>query len=273
MVKITPVFLAFLLLACPPAKALETAWSDGDYIQARLLGGGAADGPNAALELRLDEGWHAFWRMPGDGGLPPAFDWNGSGNLEKVEVFWPLPERFDTAGLYSFGYHGAVILPLAADALQPDEPVVLDLKADLMVCKDICVPQKVALQMTLPPGGAKDSPHSDRIAAAMAKVPGESAPNRLVLENVVLGPEAIVVTAYSSSGFEHADLFIESGDIYVTALPEITPDKGDPRKAMIRVAGPEHVANLANELSARDIRLTLTNGSEAVEKTIAFGNQ
>ena len=86
----------------------------------------------------------------------------------------------------------------------------------------------------------------------------------------MIGPEAVVVTAFSQAGFGKADLFVETGDFYVTAPPQITPDKNDPRRAMIRVAAPEGTENLAKEVSGKTVTLTLTNGRDAVEKTITF---
>ena len=31
-----------------------------------------------ALRLTLKDGWKTYWRAPGDAGIPPQFDWNGS---------------------------------------------------------------------------------------------------------------------------------------------------------------------------------------------------
>ncbi len=257
------------------AHALETGWQSADYVQARLLSGhkttGGDDGFQAALEIRLSEDWHAYWRMPGEGGLPPHLNWEKSENLASVDVLWPAPMRFETFGLYSFGYERDFMLPLKVTAADPSKPVVMELAADIMVCKDICVPQKVQLRLDVPAGAAKESKHMALIERVMNDVPHEGNLPSLKIENAVIGPEAVVVNAYAQKGFERADLFVEAGeDIYVTAPPEITLDKDDPRYAMIRVAAPEGVENLANELIGSTITLTLSDGQNAIEKVIDF---
>ncbi|MEL6387628.1 MAG: hypothetical protein AAFR00_09775, partial [Pseudomonadota bacterium] len=48
------------------------------------------------LNLELDEGWHVYWRNPGDAGLPPVLVWeDGSalaGTTEGDGFTWPMPE-------------------------------------------------------------------------------------------------------------------------------------------------------------------------------------
>ena len=53
----------------------------------------------AAVEIRLAPGWHTYWRVPGDAGIPPSFDWSGSSNLASVAYEWPRPEIFDSFGM------------------------------------------------------------------------------------------------------------------------------------------------------------------------------
>ncbi|MEZ5919077.1 MAG: hypothetical protein R3D66_03935 [Alphaproteobacteria bacterium] len=42
----------------------------------------------------MSEGWHSYWKVSGDAGLPPCFDWSGSDNIEKADIFWPMPHRW-----------------------------------------------------------------------------------------------------------------------------------------------------------------------------------
>ena len=39
----------------------------------------------------LAEGWKTYWRMPGDAGVPPLFDWAGSTNVATIKVLYPGP--------------------------------------------------------------------------------------------------------------------------------------------------------------------------------------
>ncbi len=267
MSKILTLWLA-LCLWCAPAAAAENGWIRADYLQARLVDGGMHQdhGRLAGVEIRLDEGWHAYWRMPGDGGLPPRFDWTGADNLAQADILWPVPKRFETMGLYSFGYEGTVLLPVVITPRDDGAPVALALKADIMVCKDICVPQSVALDKVLD-GAAEDAP---LLAEALSRLPAPDRLPSLYIENAVVGPQALVINAFAQAGFEQADLFAEVPDLYVTAVPEITVSAEDARQAQIRIAAPEGVDNLTDYIFGHEVTLTLTDGRRAIEHKIQF---
>ena len=53
----------------------------------------------AAVEIRLAPGWHTYWRVPGEAGIPPRFDWSGSQNLAAVAYEWPRPEIIVSYGI------------------------------------------------------------------------------------------------------------------------------------------------------------------------------
>lgn len=269
-----PIFLIFLIFP-QESKALQSEWATADHIQARLISAvktvKGQDEVHAALEIRIAEGWHAYWRMPGEGGLPPQFNWEDAENLDSVTVHWPVPERFETAGLYSFGYENSLTLPLSIKPENPEEALKLTLQADIMVCRDICVPQALGLSLIIPPG-EKEAPafHAAVIERAMEKLPSHGDMPGLKIENVVLGPDALVITAFSQRGFENADLFVEAGEDYITAPPEITPGEDDARKAIMRIAAPDYMDNLAEELEGKTVILTFTDGRDAIERRFDF---
>ena len=77
-------------------------------ITARLISVENAVPPNATtlslgLDLKLEEGWKAYWRSPGEVGLPPQSSWGGSQNLAGAEMLWPATERFTGVGIESCG--------------------------------------------------------------------------------------------------------------------------------------------------------------------------
>jgi DsbC/DsbD-like thiol-disulfide interchange protein len=122
----------------------------------------------SAVQITLAEGWKTYWRAPGDSGIPPAFNWAGSRNLEDVAVSWPAPKVFDQNGMRSVGYYHQVTLPLTIAAKQAGKPVQINLEMDIGVCKDICVPQTLTLKGTVSGGTATPVP---TIAAALAERP------------------------------------------------------------------------------------------------------
>lgn len=98
-----------------------------------------------ALELILRPGWKTYWRVPGDTGIPPQFDWSGSTNLDKVEFHWPAPEIIDSSGEITLGFHDRMILPF--EVWPTDETMPVDIATHVMlgVCESICVPVDLSL--------------------------------------------------------------------------------------------------------------------------------
>ena len=261
-----PALAAFFAtcLAPAPARATESAWVSADYAQVRLIAGAE----KAGLEVRLAPGWHAYWRMPGDGGLAPQMDWGRSRNLARVDVSWPVPRRYEDAGLQSFGYQDHFILPLAARGEDPGADIALALDLNMMVCEKICVPQVFSgVALTLPAGG-KAGKHDARLAAVPLPHAGDT--EALRIESLVVGPDALVARVFSANGFAALDVFVEAGENYVTAPPQITPDEKNPGYAMVRVAAPEAVGNLFTEVSGETLTVTVTDGRTAIERQFAL---
>src|SRR5690348_17260322 len=67
---------AALLAFAGGARADEaSAWSNDVSSAIRLIaGGGKGALRHAGIEMKLQPGWHTYWRYPGDSGVPPQFD-------------------------------------------------------------------------------------------------------------------------------------------------------------------------------------------------------
>lgn len=130
-----------------------------NVLQATLLPGWQMEPGRQMAGLRLDlaPGWKTYWRSPGDAGIPPSFDWSGSENVKSVRLHWPAPVVFHTNGMQSVGYHDQLVLPLEVTARTPGAPVILRLRVDLGVCKDICLPASATLSADLAVPGAPDA--------------------------------------------------------------------------------------------------------------------
>lgn len=262
----------FLLISALPmmARAAETPWFSADHLQGRLVSGTVlADkaGYEALFEVRLEQGWHTYWRNPGDAGLPPRFDWTGSENIENVEVLWPAPGRKLELDFHTFAYTEAVAFPLVVKLKEPGKISKLALKAEIMVCNEICVPQTLNLELLVPVDGAEGG--QKVIDFAKTKLPVADT-EALGIETVVAGPEGLVITAHAAGGFEGADVFITVGDIAFTAPPQITVNADEPVRAMIKVAPPADIESTSAFLTGKELVIVLTAPGGAIEKKIAF---
>ena len=115
---------------------------------------------DGGLDIRLDEGWKTYWRMPGDAGIPPQFNWSGSTNVKKVEVLWPAPQRFNDRGGETVDTRDRVVFPLQIMPIDAGAEVKLELSLFFGVCQDVCIPGNAELSRELGPrrpcGGRAD---------------------------------------------------------------------------------------------------------------------
>lgn len=151
-----------------PSAARPPADMPPGLASARLLPGWTDASGNriSALELQLLPGWKTYWRVPGDSGLPPSFDWSGSDNLADVTYHWPAPEAIMSGGETVMGYHDRLILPLTARPQDPTQPVGLHTALEFGLCERICVPAYLELAAPEP-----DGQPDPIIKAAMSDVP------------------------------------------------------------------------------------------------------
>lgn len=255
------------------AQAVQSEWAVTDHLQARFMSSvetNAADSFDTALDVRLSDGWYGYWKMPGEGGLPPEFDWSGSENLKAADVMWPAPERYVVADMHSFVYKGKMFLPVRIQPEDTSKDVKLHLKAAIMVCKQICVPQSIEMQLDIPAGAEKASSYAPQIDHAVSRLPSAENLPGLKIEHLVVGPKAIVITTFAQRGYDYADVFVESGDIYLVAEPVIEKDQDDPRKAIISVPYPEFMDDVQSSLMAGSINIVLTDGRDAIERHFQF---
>jgi DsbC/DsbD-like thiol-disulfide interchange protein len=158
--------LALALAAVPPAAAQVSPVAAVELLD----GWREPDGSRvAALEIVLAPGWHTYWRVPGEAGIPPRFDWSGSANLASVEYLWPRPEVFERFGLRSYGFDDSLVLPLRLRPHDPAAPLELALTLDFGVCEDICMPASASLAARLAPDSGEEG--RGRIEAALAERP------------------------------------------------------------------------------------------------------
>jgi len=133
--------------------------------------------PNTvALRLKLADGWHTYWRNPGDSGLPTTLDWKLPAGVTAGPIEWPAPHALPVGPLVNYGYEGDVLHPVTLTTT-PDflsgRDVTMTARADWLVCKETCIPEGADLTLTLPVANRADpDPRWGKaIAAARATVP------------------------------------------------------------------------------------------------------
>jgi DsbC/DsbD-like thiol-disulfide interchange protein len=105
------------------------------------------------LNFQLEKGWHIYWINPGDSGQPPRVQWHLPDGLSAGEIEWPAPRRLGTSTIVDFGYEGAVMLlvPIrASSTLQAQQAARIAAELNVLVCREICVPGKTQVSLSLP---------------------------------------------------------------------------------------------------------------------------
>ena len=149
-----------LSLGAAPAQADASFWMQGVQAEVRVISAFTATGETETtvplgLEFQMNEGWHIYWRTPGEAGLPPELDHGPSLNVAETAFSWPVPTRDVTYGIETFVYKDRVVLPLEVSLQSPGEPLDLRGKIDFLICADVCIPDSVEIDFSLPGGPAE----------------------------------------------------------------------------------------------------------------------
>lgn len=176
------LFLACLALLS--AVSVQAQWLDNilksDPVSARLLAHapeGIAPGRTVWLGLQITHhgAWHTYWQNPGDSGLPTRLHWSLPAGLRAGDIVWPLPKKFPLGPLTNYGYDGTILLlvpvHVASDFTPPpDGQLTISMRADLLVCSNVCVPQELRQTLGLPAEGAT-AVHASLFDSALQAAP------------------------------------------------------------------------------------------------------
>jgi len=126
------------------------------------------------LRFDLDPGWHIYWINPGDSGEPPKITWQLPGGMQAGDLQFPVPQRIPDHSLMDYGYQGSVVLLSKLTTTSAPASKQAEISADVryLVCREVCVPGKDHLSLTLPmAGGGRSAADSVQIKAAEGHMP------------------------------------------------------------------------------------------------------
>jgi len=105
----------------------------------------------AGVDLKMESGWHTYWKNPGAAGMATKIQWQLPPGVTAGEIQWPLPEKLPPAEVTTYGYNDEVVLLVPLRLANDLKPGPLDLKADVswLECKKACIPGKATVETTL----------------------------------------------------------------------------------------------------------------------------
>jgi suppressor for copper-sensitivity B len=271
MVRAMKSFVIFAALLMPAAAhAAVGEWAEGQRAEVRLLASGiGADGKLAAgVEIALPDGWTTYWRNPGDAGIAPVFDFRASKNVAATEIGYPVPTRQDDgADTVTNVYAGGVVFPASIVVPDPSQPADIELTLHLGVCKQICVPEDVTLNLTVPPG-EDDVAAARQLAAARARVPGPAQPGKFALDSVTVSGGTDRRPVFRFTGVvpdaTTATVFVEGPSDWAPYTPEFVPGANPAWDVEFSRTGAK------TPIAGAEFRVTIQSGTAAIDQTISL---
>ncbi|HVM31829.1 MAG TPA: protein-disulfide reductase DsbD domain-containing protein [bacterium] len=169
----------FLFLLAGLARASAVAHQP--HIVLELVSQTSTLRPGQAVTLgfhyQIEPGWHLYWQNPGDSGLAPSFTFTLPEGYSAGPVLWPRPQRLASPGLVDYGYRNDALfmVPIQVPAnAHPGELVTFSAMARWLVCDEICIPGRAALELKLVvkkkvPGPSKNAKLFTLAAQALPK--------------------------------------------------------------------------------------------------------
>ena len=266
-------FLFALIFVLLPAQAFALAgdWVRDEGVAVRLIAGQNAVGDGGAvplgLELQLEEGWHTYWRSPGEAGLPPQLDWSRSqteeNNLQAATLWYPAPHRYTAYGLETIGYRDHVVFPIDAVLRHAGRALKADVSVDLLICGSLCMPKHFDLTLAVPAGAAAGGAEAELLHLARDDVPSDSATSGLLLKGVSGDGKSLTFAITSRDPLTQPDIFIENDKNIGFGAPEIVVGAlGFEASLTVR---PVETLPAGVSLAKLPLTLTIVSGDHATE--------
>jgi thiol:disulfide interchange protein/DsbC/DsbD-like thiol-disulfide interchange protein len=167
--------IIFLFSICFCLAAL-TARAAHTHVQLVLSADTAKPGDTVlvGVDMKMDAGWHTYWKNSGAAGLPTKIEWQLPPGVTAGEIQWPLPEKLPPVEVTTYGYENEVMLivPLTIATNLPAGPIDLRANVSWLECEQQCVPGNTNVEITLNIGSeTKISVDAAMIEAWKSKVP------------------------------------------------------------------------------------------------------
>ncbi len=187
------------------------------------------------VHFKLEAGWHIYWKNAGDSGQPPRVQWSLPTWMPADSIGplrFPVPQRLPLGPLMDFGYQGEVLFPFAVH-FQPTENVkesALPITANLrwLVCREVCIPGKGTVSLTLPlqtAAGSADPQTVAMFAHAAAMLP-KPLPSDARVE-VKQDAARFIVTVHGLPSENSVEFFPADQNIIANAAPQKVTSRAD----------------------------------------------
>jgi thiol:disulfide interchange protein len=134
-----------------------------------------------AIRWEIENGWHLYWRNPGDSGEAPKISWKLPDGFAVTKTFWPTPRPIAVPPLRNYGFEKELLLvteiqPPASGSALGSAPISAE--ASWLVCQESCIPGSATLNLELPANEAAPQPsqYAEAFSAVQAQWPSPQSP-------------------------------------------------------------------------------------------------
>jgi DsbC/DsbD-like thiol-disulfide interchange protein len=102
-----------------------------------------------------DEGWHTYWKHPGDVGVPPRIKWSLPDGMRAGELLYAPPQRVRMGQVGAHGNYGETLFLCKFEPIVPlgqGSIVKISGKASWLACSRQCLPGFTELSIEIPVG-------------------------------------------------------------------------------------------------------------------------
>ncbi len=187
------------------------------------------------LHIVLEPGWHTYWVNPGDAGIRPKITWKLPTGFQAGETAWPLPQRLPVDKLIDYGYESDVTLLVPVRAMgnaATASAAEVSAQLSIAVCKELCIPGKAAVSISLPVkanAGVPAAQNAAVFAAARNRLPKAlPTPSKVT---IIDARNEFVLTADVGRRSPRALFFpLEEGQV-----DNVAPQKAEPNTTGVRL--------------------------------------
>ncbi len=180
-----------------------------------------------AFVMRPQQGWHGYWRNPGDAGAEPRVTWRLPEGWRAGPLQYPVPQRLIALGLMNYVYerdHALLVAVAIPPEAEPGAVFPIDARLDYLVCTtEICVPETatVTVQVTTGRPGARN-PAFDQYRQALPRPIAE--PARFAVAGNRL---RLAIPLSASTALPDPYVYVATADTIRPGEPESLSRSGD----------------------------------------------
>ena len=189
-------------------------------VRARLLTDTDQVAPGSTFRLGLHleqlEGWHTYWKSPGDIGLPTDITWTVPEGATTTPYEYPIPLRFeqpvpDSAPIISrLRWRGFSVHRSHATSRSSQAPSRGGAEANWLVCLTSCIPGSAKLELPIQVAEAKGEPNA--FAATFDHYAAQHPVSLLTIEDLAFEGALSNSAVQPNSPFKAAFLLTSTGE-------------------------------------------------------------